>query len=383
VRALRGFLRRVEAERTPGERAQALAREAIFAGMDGERWAEARAATLDLALLRAVHRALPGADSRVRRADRDGRWRLADARPGMLRTKPQSFRSGDHVEPAWEPGAIKAGLARLLHEVGPAFADDPVHHGAHLLWAITRAQPFAGHNVRLALTIVSLCLRRADLPALAVVDAERDAALIAGLARATADRTPLERVLEHLIWREALAFAEWLAPVASDAARWTLAGEAEALAATRARVVAVSEATVERIAARAIEVVTPGLTMELGVDVAGGVARWVGDPGERLALAWTSAARGRWLCPHAPLRVATWSLGGTGVEAHLVIGGAGRGLSGAAVAHLALGSPAPGAPPAPALLLIPDEADDEWQTRLAAWVAPALASVRRESPFRF
>jgi hypothetical protein len=381
VRALRDFLVRVEGERTPAEREQRLRRDALYAGVDRASWADALAAPLDLALLRALHRAVMGEQTRVRRADRDGRWVLADARPGLLRTKPQSFRSGDHVELGWDQGALQAKLRRLLHEIGPAFADDPVRHGAHLVWAITRAQPFAGHNTRLALTVVSLCLRRAGWPALPVADAERDPALIDALAAASTDRGALETTLVRMIWAEALAYAEWLAPVAADG--WTLAGEARALAELRRRVVTVERGALEAFTDRATSLVGAALAAHLGVAVGAGQRAWLSDPTQRLQLAWTSAARGRWLCPRDEMVTVGWRLG-DGIDAVLVVGAAGRGLSGGVVAHLALGAaPAPGAAQAPAMLVIPDENPAERETRLAAWAEPAVIAARRASALRF
>jgi hypothetical protein len=381
MKALRTFLARVEAAQSLAGHEPLLAREAIYVGVGREAWSTLRGATLGVPLLRELHRAISGAQTRVRRANRDGRWVLADARPGALRTKPQSFRSGDHVEPAWEPGALKAGLTRLLHEIGPTFADEPARQGATLLWALSRAQPFAGQNERLALAVVSWCLRRAGLPVLPVVDVERDAAFVGALAGASADRASLEHYLAVALWAEALRRAEWLAPVATDE-RWTLAGEHRALVAIRAGAVTVPRHEVEAFAVRASAEIQAALTAQLAVGIEDAGWAWLTDPAQRRQLAWDSAARGRWLCPEDAMLLIGWRLGDTGLDARLVVGAAGRGTSGALSAHLGLGPPAPGADAAPAFLLIPDETATDRDRRFQSWVELAVDRARRGSALR-
>jgi hypothetical protein len=381
MKALRSFLARVDAAQRPAGRERALAREATYVGVDRETWSGLRGADLGLPLLRDLHRAISGSQPRVRRADRDGRWVLAEARPGWIRTKPQSFRSGDHVESAWEQGALKAGLGRLLHEVGPGLAEEPARHGAHLVWSLTRAQPFAGHNEQLALVALSWCLRRAGWPALPVVDVERDAGFVDALAVASADRGPLERYLASALWTEALRYVEWLGPVVTDE-HWTLAGEHRMLAAIRADVLSVPRPDVEAFAERASTEVAAALAAQLAIAIEGAGWAWLADPSLCRQLAWESAGRGRWLCPQQALLVVAWRLGDTGVDARLIVGAAGRGMSGALTAHLVIGPPAPGADAAPAFLLIPDEAADERDRRFQVWAALAVDAARRGSALR-
>src|SRR5205814_3146198 len=163
----------------------------------------------------------------ARRARVDGAWMVGPASPGQLRTKPQAFRLRGHVEPAWAPGALKGGLARLLDGAAASLAADPVACIAALVWALSRAQPFTASNERVALIAASRLLRASGLPGLAVDDIERDPAFIDALVAATAgDRGALARTLEAAIWDAALAWAEWLGgPPPADPARWTLRDE--------------------------------------------------------------------------------------------------------------------------------------------------------------
>jgi hypothetical protein len=381
MKALRSFLARVDAAQVPAGLERALAREATYVGVDRETWSGLRGADLGLPLLRDLHRAISGSQPRVRRADRDGRWVLADARPGWIRTKPQSFRSGDHVEPAWDQGALKAGLSRLLHEVGRGFAEEPARQGAYLVGSLSRAQPFAGHNERLALVALSWCLRRAGWPALPVVDVERDAGFLEALAVAGAERGPLERYLVSALWTEALRYVEWLGPVVTDE-HWTLAGEHRTLAALRTHVVTVPRPQVEAFAERASTDIAAALASQLAIAIEGLGWAWVADPSQRRQLAWESAARGRWLPPQEAMLVLAWRLGDGGLDARLIVGAAGRGISGALTAHLVIGPPAPGADAAPSFLLIPDEAADERDRRLQGWAALAVDTARRGSALR-
>ena len=109
--ALQAFFARVMSSLTEAQRERGSRREAAQVGIDAARWGALDERALDLPLLRDLHRAVGGAQDKVRRAKADGAWTLSDARPGQWRTKPQRFRVGEHVEAAPAPGAPSTGRA--------------------------------------------------------------------------------------------------------------------------------------------------------------------------------------------------------------------------------------------------------------------------------
>lgn len=348
--------------------------------IDVDRWPDT---PLDLAFLKELHRAVVGNQESVRRTLVDGSSILADAQPGHVRTKPQAFRVGDHIERAWEQGELKSGLTVLFRDVAPLLASEPVRAAAHLLWSLSRAQPFTGLNERTSLVLASWVLRRAGLPTLHVESIERDPDFGAALAAATAnDRSALERYLEDKVWDEALVLVEAVVPVPpQDATRWTLADEHAASAVARARATKLSS---EELAAFVADLSTLIEQAPLPVRLAGAVRESVDTHAARLSGAWASAVRGRRLCPHEPMTITRWSIeSALGLGLTLVVGAAGRGMTGASSAHLALeiaDHPTPG--PSLALLLIPDESREARNARTAAWLPRALRRAVELSPLR-
>ena len=386
MRELHAFIGRIESER--GARARALdeERDAARAGLDAATWRTVRGMEVDLALLRALHRAASAGHDVARRARIDGQWIVGPANAGELRTKPQAFRLGDHVEVAWPPGALKGGLARLLRDAAAELAADPPAYAARAVWTLSRAQPFIARNERVALMLASRCLRGAGLPGLPVDDIERDPAFGAALIAANADdRGPLARYLAAAIWDAALAWAEWIGvPPPPDPARWTLADEHVALEAARRHAMRIPDAELDALLAHAAERVRPAITARLGTTL-GPCERWrPGEHGQRLAIAVASAHRGRRLCPHEPIAVLRWPVaGGLGVEVALVAGAAGRGVTGAIAMYLTIAlRDAIGAGVAPGFLAIVDEPAQARAERLDGWLDAAIAQVIERGPLR-
>jgi fido (protein-threonine AMPylation protein) len=386
MRGLQDFVRRIEAAQTPPARALDDARDAARAGLTAEAWRDARKGPLDLALLRALHRAASAGHEVARRARVDGAWILGPANPGQLRTKPQAFRLHDHVEPAWAPGALKGGLARLLDGTGAALAADPVACVAELVWGLSRAQPFAAGNERVALIAASRLLRAAGLPGLSVDDTERDPAFVEAMLAATAgDRGALERALAAAIWDAALVWAEWLGgPPPADPARWTLRDGHAALEAARRGAARVSDGELDAFIAAASDRLAAAMAARLGQALAPPERSSPGEYTGRLAVALASARRGRRICPHAPVTVVRFPVeGALGLEVSLTAGAAGRGITGAAAVHLALAPrDAIGAGTAPGFLVITDEPAPARAARFAAWLDGAIARLLADGPVR-
>ncbi len=186
------------------------------------------------------------------------------------------------------------------------------------------------------------------------------------------------------MWDEALAFAEWLAiPAPADASRWTLADEHAALEAARARVPSVEPAVLAALVDHTLAAIRPFLEPYVGATVGAAVRTALPTFADRMRVSIDSVRRGRYLCPHLPLHHMCWRVHAGGLDALLVAGAAGRGLSGAAAIHFAL---EPAATPhhagraTPALLIIPDEATADQQHRLAAWVTYAVQQALVDSP---
>jgi len=383
--ALVGFLRRVERSLSAEQHEAMHARDARRLGLDAATWQVARAAPLDLALLRRLHVGITGDQPTVRRTLRDGQFTTAPAQPGKLRTKPQAFRHGEHVEPAWGPGALKRNLGALFRAVTPSLDEAPLREAARVLWTLRCAQPFTGLNERVALSLAAWCLRRAGLPTIPVRTIERDPAYGAALVAATEeDRGALERYLEQAVWDGALALAEWLAPAPPpEPARWTLQDEHEALARARQHVPRISTTELEALARELAAQLVPALA-QLGVELAPGTERWLDAPGARLQATWNSATRGRAICPHEPIFVVTWPLAGElGLEATLIVAAAGRGITGAVTAQLVIElADVPSGRATRALLLVPEETDASRRERLARWVGSVAPDLVASAPLR-
>ncbi len=360
-----------------------IARPAEAARINVDRWREAR---LDLACLADVHRAVVGDRESVRRILADGSSILAPAQPGHVRTKPQAFRAGDYVERAWEQGVLRSGLGDLFRTVTPLVADDPVRAAAQLVWALSRAQPFTGMNERVALVLASSVLRRAGLPVLDIERIERDPAFEAALVVASVDdRSGLERYLVDAIWDEALALVETVAPVPPpEAPRWTLADEHAAAAGARARATRLSADELTAFVDDASTMLERDRSVRCGIMLGPARREWLESHTARLACAWEAAIRGRRLSPHAPMIVARWTVAcAHGIELKLVTGDTGRGMTGAAAAHLALEAPGdPVAQPSLGILLVADESRDARHARTGAWLDRALAGAIRQCPLR-
>jgi hypothetical protein len=385
MEALKSLLHRMD-EELPGERQRRKAWAAARTGIDRDFWQAAEAARLDLDLLRLIHRGATSRQPTVRRTLRDGRWTTAPSQPGRLRTKPQGFRAGTHIEPAWPAGQLKSGLSRLFGEVASAIPDDPVGQGARLLWTLSRAQPFAGANERVALALVSWCLQQAGLPGLNVLATEADPAFVAALVAGTAEECgTLVRYLTTAIWNEGLAQVEWLgSPAPGEAEGRTLKETHLALTEIRGRARTLSIERTDRFAERAAVLVGAELAARMGM-VPACQRQWLGGLPERLQATWDSLARGRPISPHAPILMLQWELAvASGLQAELVIGAAGRGMSGALSAHLALGVRGlPTSGTAPAMLLVPDEQEQATDGRMAAWIGPAMTRAIAAGPLRF
>jgi hypothetical protein len=352
------------------------------AGVDVDRW---RGAALDISLLKALHTAVVGDRKHVRRVLVDGSSIVATAQPGHVRTKPQAFRVGDHMIPAWEQGRLKSGLVELCRDVTPLLARDPVRAAAWLVWSLARAQPFTGMNERLALTIASWVMRSADLPALDVEKIERDTAFTDALL--AEDRRLLERYLTDAMWDEVSRLVEGHAPGPSIATqRWTLADEHAAASTSRERATKLDPRELAAFVDNVVAWIERELPSRFDVPLANNRRAALATHADRLACAWKSAARGRLISPHDPIAVVRWAVASAatlGLELVLVVGTAGRGTSGAALAHIALEvAEQPMTGTAPAMLLIPDESRDQREVRTVAWLERVLPRALEQSAMR-
>jgi hypothetical protein len=378
VRALRDYTRRVDAELALSQRVHAHAREAQQLGIAAEAWTALRAANLDLALMREAHRAVTGESTASRRADRDGVWTIAGARPGHLRSQPQTYRFGDRVEPAWDHVTLKQRLASAVRDARRL--ELAVARAAATIHAITRAQPFLGDNERVAMVLAAQVLRADGLPAPRVGALERDEAFAAAVFAATDDdRSAIEAYLIRAMWDEALAFASWLAPAQpTTTARWTLRDEHEAAQALRQKARTFAASELDAILEDTTRAVRPALAAVLDLATA--------DPTvihtSSLGAAVSALGRGQPLCPHAPMRELRWRVEpSTELELVIVAGAPGRGLTGAVAVHVAL--ELPGVPlraPAPAALCVPDEPVIDRRARLEAWGPHAARKALAASP---
>lgn len=379
MNALVTFRRRVEASMSAAQRELARDREAARLGIEPEIWRSVASAPLDLELLRALHRAVTGDRRSVRQALGDGEWALAEPAPGKLRPKAQAFRIGDHLERAWEQSTLRAGLVELLRHTAAELATDPLGATLRMLVGLGRAQPFVGDNERTALTLAAWALRHAGLPALAAFALEREPAYTRALVAAVRDdHALLSRYLIDALWDEALALAEWIGPVPPPDRSWTLANEHAALAEARSNATGLATADVEAFAIRASDLVERELAPRIRIErVASG---WLEPIELRMQETWNSAMRGHAICPHEPIRITRWRT--AVLEIRLAIASAGRGITGALSAQLALEVADSPVGRAPAMVLVPDEDAAARDARLLAWVPSAIERVLADSPLR-
>ncbi|MGE0867608.1 MAG: hypothetical protein AB7P03_03540 [Kofleriaceae bacterium] len=384
--ALTAFCRRVEADLTPAQRMLVRARQAERMSITAAEWTGILDHNVDVALLRQIHRAVTGALPMTRRADVTGTWGVVPSRPGHVRSQPQSFRAAGHVEPAWDHATLKRRLAGLMSAVVADAAALPATQSARVLWALTRAQPFAGDNLRVAIVVASRLLASAGLPSLCIAELECDPTFEAALIRATGDQCDeLTAVMTRAIWDESLATTEWLgAAPASERDRWSLADEHRALEAARGRARSVPPSELEHLMKHTADALVPVLESRLAAFLVARAPVESTTFASRLRAAEAAAARGRRLCPHQTVYERSWPVGdGCGLQLALVTGSAGRGVTGAAAMHVALELPGVPLPRrAPGMLIIPDESHEQWQQRLAAWIPDAVESMLRDSPLR-
>lgn len=374
MHAVRAFMSRVNEMSSEQQRQGLQQRYAERLGISRENWSLLRATNMDLDGLRGAHRIVVGNQTTVRRTDRDGSWTFASAHPGHLRSQPQSFRAGSHVEPAWDHTTLKHQMAHVLADVASRFDAAPIPCAAELVWTISRAQPFIGHNERLSLLAASRLLSAAGLPVLSIPQLERDAELDACIIAATEDnRTDLEVYLANTVSREALAIAEWisLAPVG----RWSLRDEHAALSALRSATPAIES---DRFIADATHMLVALCESALGLSLTplSGISR------HHLRIARDATYRGCPICPHMPIRELRWSIDNS-LELVVVVGAVGRGIAGASSLHASIEvGGVVNALPAAAFLLVPDEDLVDQQARFSAWAPSAIRHAVRTSALR-
>lgn len=379
---LGAFLRRLEDRRGPADRAARLDRDAARLGVDVDAWSELARAPLDLAWLRAAHRALVGTRTAVRRARADGRWDLAPPGPGRWRTRPQALRVDDHVEPAWAPGTLRRRLGELLVESSAEARRAPVAAAARLVHALCRAQPFVGDATHLALVAGSRLFVGLGLPIVPAVELERDRGFRAALVARGDEALPaLSARLALALWDEALLLSE---ARRSRAVAPTLRDEHGALVAARATARRDSGSRLEDAVSFVSSRLPGALAERLGLEVGPGASLSLATWAERLALARAAEARGRILCPHEPMVGARFDVPAVpGLAALLVGGSVGDGTSGATAVHVALAvGDLAETGPAPGRLLVPDEDDADRRERLGAWLPVAVGRVMHTGPRR-
>lgn len=374
IHGVRAFVRRVSEGLSDEQRQSLQQLEAERLGISRENWSQLRATNMDLVGLREAHRMVVGRQSTVRRTDRDGSWTSASAHPGHLRSQPQSFRVGVHIEPAWDLSTLKHRLARVLAHVTSRFEAVPIQCAAEVVWAISRAQPFIGRNERLSLLVASRMLCAAGLPVLPILQLERDAELEACIVAATEDnRADLEIYLANTISREALAIAEWISVAPNG--RWSLRDEHAALSSLRSTT-PVSEC--DSFTTETTRALVALCESALGAKL----TPLSGTSRHHLRIACDATYRGCPICPHMPIREFRWSIDNS-LELVVVIGRAGRGITDASSLHVAIEVGGVVNPlPAAAFLLVPDEDLGAQQARFAAWAPSAIRHAVRTSALR-
>ncbi len=375
-----GYNKTVVASLSDPQQQSAESRAAERLGISRDAWREIRGSTVSLELLRGIHVAATGRPSNVRRADEDGTWTIVAPKPGRLRSRPQAFRIGDHVERAWDHNTLRRQLAELLRTAVPDVENSPFDATARIVWNLLRAQPFLGLNERTALLFAARLLHGVGLPTLHVIDLERDDEL-AGAA-VMPDHTALTDVLERAAWREALDFAEWLA-LPPQTARWSLRDEQEALASARARIATMDTREIDDTTRYLANRVREELAARLAAAVEPCEIATPATEQERLTIAVASARSGRFICPRQPIVHLRWPVTSShGLALRIVIGTAGRGLTGAVSMHLALDVGGVTARTTPAMLLVAGERAGDRRQRIDAWVARAIPRAIADCPLR-
>jgi len=361
----------------PAQQAAALRRDSERLGVEPHAWTALRRRNPDLVVFREIHEAISSM-AKVRRADRDGQWTLANARPGHLRSQPQSFRAGDRVEPAWDHTTLARRVAEVIAMASVSSASDAVARAAELVWTLVRAQPFLGDNERAALALASMLLARFELPVLSLDVITSDSDFFDALAANTSE--PLATYVRRSLWDEALELAEWLRAFPSGDDRWSLAAEHTTLAAMRERARDIDPEQLVQVVEHAVVQLTNGVASGDS-----GAVRWTptATHAERLRVAIASARRGRHLCIHRAVHEVRIRIDGTGLDAVVVAGSAGRGLTGAAGLHIAIeiaDVPPTTGRASPGLLLVPGESRAEQEARFAEWSPFAIQRALRDSP---
>ncbi len=342
-------------------------REAARLGVSVNEWRDIRATPVSVELLRLIHIAITGRATGVRRANEHGEWEVVPPKPGHLRSRPQAFRIGEHVEAAWDHPTLRKRIAELLRS-NAIEAERPLYAVSRLIWSLLRAQPFLGSNERVALLLAARVLNAAGWPAPDIEAIEADDEL--AVAAAAPNHELLVVVLERAMAQEMLAFAEWL-PLAREPGRWSLHDEQQAAAAARSRVTQVQTDMLVDATNDIADLLEPMLAKHfaLGPRI---VTTLTSEP-ERLEAAVTAARSGRYLCPQCPIVRCCWPVeAGHGLVVRLVAGAAGRALAGAAAIHLAIDITSVPASNAPATLLVPNESSSARQERIQSWLRYAI-----------
>jgi hypothetical protein len=351
------FMRGIEGTYTDPQWSRVRVREAERLGIEAADWSAVRAMNFDLVMVREANRAASTRES-VRRANRDGVWKLVSAQPGKLRSQPQSFRAGTLVESAWDHRSLRQRVATLVNETRDAAPRAPARTIATFIRAFVRAQPFLGENEHTALIVASALCRSLGLPGLYAQEIRGAPEFVSALI--ADDAAVMERVVDAALWREALALAEWIAPAPTHA-RWTLADEHAVLNALR------TPTDLCGLAEQAVKALEPLLHSPTG-------ARHVEHVHfiDRARATTDATYRGRSICPQTSIFESRWSLPGER-DAVLITALAGRGISRAASIHLSIEHPqVVNTQTAPALLFPFDEASAERAARLATWLPTAL-----------
>ena len=358
VSVLQGFMRQLEAALSPLQAAYVREREAAALGITRDDWATLREMPIDLVMVREAHRLVSGTKANVRRADRHGAWSLVSAKPGQLRSHPQSMRVGDHVEPAWNHETLKRRLAELVSATRAAPTLATI---AAFIRDVVRAQPFPGDNEPLALVVASLLLCSAGFPPLAIASLEHTPTFHAALIATEVE--PMVSLLTDAVWTAALELAEVLPLCAPGAV--TLAAEHAALAAVRSRWDHGDCHAMANLVARAL-----GDCTIVAHETFAARARATTD----------ASHRGRAICAQRTIIELRQSVD-RDLVLIVVIAFAGRGTTGAISAHLSIELPAVPTPRrAPALLIVPEEPASETTARIGRWLPRAIELAYTASP---
>jgi hypothetical protein len=364
---------------TEGQQLLVEARAAARLGISLDAWRVIRSGTVSVELLREIHIAGTGRPANVRRADENGIWMMVTPKPGRLRSRPQSLRIGDHVEAAWDHNTLRKRLAELLRVAAIEMDGSPFEIVARTTWSLLRAQPFLGLNERTALLVAARLLHAIGFPVLPVSALEHDKDFAS--AACASDHGLLAEVFERAVWGEALDFAEWL-PLSRETPRWSLHDEQRALATARERAPRVDAVVIDEVIDQLANKIPAQLATQLAMSVEDCVLSRPDAYSERLSIAVTSARCGRFICPQQPISHLRWNVSSTPLAAQVVIGSAGRGLTGAVSVHLALGIGEVLGRSPPTILLVPGETSLERSQRIDSWIGRAVAGAIANAPVR-